>query len=142
MFLLSEREELTTQSLQVPLHDGRINIDNRHSLFENPRTKSICRAKMPANRAAGVAIAMEHRSDLSVPRNISSQFADISGTDNEKTCRQSKTSPGSCGVDQVTPPERTLWKQWAANALNLIGISFGRFHAFFSNGKSDRQRKY
>ena len=31
------------------IHGGSINIDNRHSLFENPRTKSICRAKPREN---------------------------------------------------------------------------------------------
>jgi hypothetical protein len=29
-------------------------------------------------------------------------------------------------IDHVSPGERTLWKRWAANALNLIGV---RSHA-------------
>jgi hypothetical protein len=33
---------------------------------------------------------------------------------------------------EVTPLERTFWKQWAANALNLIGISFGRDSTLYS----------
>jgi len=37
------------------------------------------------------------------------------------------------GIDQVNPHERTLWKQWAANALNLIGISFGKDSTLFSD---------
>ena len=63
MFLLSETGKIDDP---VPRYRSTMEalIDNRHSLFENPRTKSICRAKMPANRAAGVAIAMEQCSDL------------------------------------------------------------------------------
>jgi hypothetical protein len=34
-------------------------------------------------------------------------------------------------IHQVTPPERTSWKQWAASALNLIGISFGKDSTLF-----------
>ena len=35
-------------------------------------------------------------------------------------------------IDQVRPPERIIWKQWAASALNLIGISFGKDSTLFS----------
>ncbi len=87
-------------------------IDNRHSLFENPRTKSICRAKMPANRAAGVAIAMEHCSDF---RQIGAYRATLhsrSHSDLSKECIKHSPSlptlpdrrsvPGKKNVESIT----------------------------------------